>query len=212
VGLPLDFAPPSADETGAGIAARALATGAFVAAAHPQWYSLTERDLEALGQVDAIEVYNGVAIDHNDRADSWHITDVMLGRGLRYLTYAADDFHHMRNRNDFGRGWVWVKSESLEPAALLAALKAGHFYASTGPMIHDVQIEPGERVVVHCSPVDWLFVTGKGPVSVAEQGHGLMMAELSLKSFDSPYCRITVRDAQGGRAWTNPIWFDGRDG
>lgn len=93
VGLPLDFAKPHADETGPEIAARALATGAFVAAAHPQWYALTERDLDDLGQVDAIEIYNGVAIDHNDRADSWHITDIMLGRGKRYLTYAADDFH-----------------------------------------------------------------------------------------------------------------------
>src|SRR5690606_31982994 len=84
VGLPLDFAPPSDGEDGAGLAARARAAGAFVAAAHPQWYCLTERDLEALGPVDAIEVYNGVAIDHNDRADSWHITDIMLGRGRRY--------------------------------------------------------------------------------------------------------------------------------
>lgn len=208
VGLPLDFAPPAEGESGPELAARALATGAFVAAAHPQWYSLTERDLEALGVVDAIEVYNGVAIDHNDRPDSWHITDIMLGRGKRYRVCAADDFHFQSGRHDFARGWVWVKSERLEPDALLAALKAGDYYSSSGPQIHDVQVEPGRRAVVRCSPAEWVYATGRGPSSVAVQGHGMMEVELNLEKFTSPYCRFTVRDAHGGRAWTNPIWFE----
>jgi hypothetical protein len=209
VGLPLDFAPPAENEDGPAIAARALATGAFVAAAHPQWYALTERDLEALGPVHAIEVYNGVAIDHNDRADSWHITDIMLGRGVRYLAYAADDFHFIQGHDDFARGWVWVKSEANEPDALLAALRAGHFYSSTGPEIYDVELRAGAEAVVRCSPADWVFVTGKGPASVSVGGHGLTEVTLDLRKFNSPYARVTVRDALGGRAWTNPIWLDG---
>lgn len=208
VGLPMDFAIPGESESGPELAARAMAAGAFVAAAHPQWYALTERDLDALGPVHAIEVYNGVAIDHNDRADSWHITDIMLGRGQRYFACAADDFHFQSHRHDFARGWVWVKSERLEPDALLAALKAGHFYSSSGPQIHDVQVEPGRCVRVRCSPAEWIFATGKGPASVAAQGHGLMEVELDIERFNSPYLRITVRDAHGGRAWTNPIWFE----
>jgi histidinol phosphatase-like PHP family hydrolase len=58
VGLPFDFAQSHEGETGPELAARAMAAGAFVAAAHPQWYALTERDLEALGPVHAIEIYN----------------------------------------------------------------------------------------------------------------------------------------------------------
>jgi predicted metal-dependent phosphoesterase TrpH len=208
VGLPFDFAPPHEQETGPEIAARALATGAFVAAAHPNWYALTERDLEALGTVDAIEVYNGVAIDHNDHADSWHITDIMLGRGRRYLTYAADDFHGVRGRHDFMRGWVWVKAEENSPEALLKALKAGHFYSSTGPQIFDVQVQPGREVVVRCSPADWVMVTGKGPASVTANGHGVTEVVLDISKFKSDYGRVTVRDAMGGRAWSNPFWFD----
>ncbi len=208
VGLPQDFTPPRPDESGPEIAARARATGAFVAAAHPQWYSLTEADIVSLGEIDAIEVYNGVAIDHNDRSDSWHITDVLLGKGHRYLTYAADDFHFVAGHNDFACGWVWVKSEELTPAALLAALKAGSFYASTGPMIHDIQIRPGQEVVVCCSPAQGVFVTGRGPSSVSVLGHGLTEVVLDMRKFSSPYCRITVRDEHGDRAWSNPIWFD----
>jgi hypothetical protein len=207
-GLPLDFARPHEGETAAEIAARALATGAFVAAAHPQWYCLTERDLESLGPVHAIEVYNGVAIDHNDRAESWHITDIMLGRGHRYLAYAADDFHGVKNRHDFVRGWVWVKATENTPEALLDALKAGYFYSSTGPQIFDAEVRAGEEIVVRCSPADEIFVTGKGSSSVAAYGNGFIEATFDIRKFNSPYGRITVRDAQGGRAWTNPFWFD----
>jgi hypothetical protein len=210
VGLPLDFAAPEETETGPQIAARALAAGAFVAAAHPQWYTVTVEDILSLGTIDAIEVFNGVAVDYNDRYDSWHITDILLSRGHRYLICATDDFHGVPDRHDFCRGWVWVKSQSLEPDAVLQALKAGHFYSSTGPQIFDVHLQPGIEITVHCSPADRILVTGKGSSSVYVAQHGIEEATLSLQRFNSPYCRVTVRDSLGGRAWTNPIWFDNR--
>src|SRR5579862_2112627 len=49
VGLPLDFAHTPPDETGPEICARALEAGAFVAAAHPAWYGVTEADIRSLG-------------------------------------------------------------------------------------------------------------------------------------------------------------------
>jgi hypothetical protein len=210
VGLPFDFAPPAENETGPEIAARARATGAFVAAAHPQWYTLTEQDILSLGEIDAIEVYNGVADDGNDRADSWHITDILLGRGQRYLTYAADDYHHIETHHDFARGWVWVKAEALDPDGIMAALKAGSFYSSTGPMIHDVQVEPGKQVTVRCSPAERILVNGSGPGTVMQAGRGLTEVTLDIAKLTSAYLRVTVRDANGGRAWTNPFWFDGQ--
>lgn len=208
VGLPLDFAQPLPDEDGPALAQRAMQTGAFVAAAHPQWYSLTERDLEALGPVDAIEIFNGVSVDHNDRADSWHITDIMLGRGRRYWTYAADDFHGMGGRQDYERGWVWVKSASLEPEALVAALKAGHFYSSTGPQIFDVRFTSEKSILVRHSPAERVFVSGRGASVVAAVPAAAENTELDISKLKTPYVRITVRDRAGGRAWSNPIWLD----
>lgn len=207
VGLPLDFAPPLATESAAQLAQRARTAGAYVAAAHPRWYGLTERDLDSLGPVDAIEVFNGTAVDHNDNHDSWEIANIMLGRGRRYNVCATDDFHGKDERGDFGLGWVHVKSETLEPGALLAALKAGHYYSSTGPQIHDIQVTPGAAVRVRCSPANRIFLTGKASASRAVFGSGVTEAEFDLRNFDSPFCRITVRDDRGGRAWSNPIWL-----
>ncbi len=208
VGLPLDFAPPQNGESGPELAARAKAAGAFVGVAHPQWYTLTPEDIVSLGDVDAIEIFNGVAVDHNDRGDSWHIAEIMLGRGHRYFTYAADDCHFIPNHADFDRGWVMVKAETLEPDALLAALKAGHFYSSTGPQIYDVEVTDSRQVNVRCSPATRVWVTGSGPGAKTTEGHGMLEVTLDASGMKSPYLRVTVCDAQGGRAWTNPIWLD----
>jgi len=207
VGLPLDFAATQPDESGPALAARALATGAFVAAAHPGWYTLTEADVLSLGPVHAIETFNATSIDHNDRADSWYMLDLLLERGHRYFACATDDAHFNPARHDVMRGWVWVKSEALDPDALLVALKAGHFYSSTGPEIYDIRVYPGDKVVVRCSPASRIFVTGGNWESVYAYGNGITEAELSLAKFNSPFCRVTVRDINGLRAWSNPIWF-----
>src|SRR5262245_55880718 len=39
VGLPADFAPPTEEESGPELAARAAAAGAYVGLAHPAWYT-----------------------------------------------------------------------------------------------------------------------------------------------------------------------------
>lgn len=207
VGLPPDFAPPAADETGPQIAARALAAGAFVAAAHPQWYGLTEADILSLGPIHAVEVFNGTSVDHNDRADSWYMADLLYQHGHRYTACATDDTHFNPNRADFLLGWVWVKSESLSPEALLQALKAGDYYSSTGPQISDIEVT-GEKIVVRCSPAERVFVTGAGSRSESRHGPGIREAEFSLNRFRGSYFRVVVRDQWGRRAWSNPVWPD----
>ncbi|MCB0062103.1 MAG: CehA/McbA family metallohydrolase, partial [Caldilineaceae bacterium] len=207
VGLPLDFAPPVNDESGPAIAARALDAGAFVSMAHPSRCVLTEGDAVALGNVHAVEIYNAGSADENDRADSWPYLELLLGRGHQYFAHAADDFHNLPYRRDFAMGWVHVKAEALDPDTLLTALKSGHFYSSTGPQIHDIQVEPGKSLYVRCSPVESVFVTGTLARAARVHGLGITEAALDISKFTSPYCRVTVRDAQGRRAWSNPIWF-----
>jgi len=207
-GLPLDFARPVDNESGPDIARRAVETGAFVAIAHPNWYTLAEADAHALGDVHAVEIFNGVAVDANDKHDSWHLMDILSDQGQHYHAYAADDAHFGESFADFQRGWIHVKSETLEPDALVDALKSGHFYSSTGPQIHDVKFGSGGVLTVRCSPADRIFLTGKGSKSQRVWGNGINEAKFDLSPFDSPWCRVTVRDRAGGRAWTSPIWLE----
>ena len=61
---------------------------------------------------------------------------MLSNRGRRLSAYAADDAHFKERPDAFG-GWVQVRAESLDPVALLAALKAGHYYSSQGPTHRD---------------------------------------------------------------------------
>jgi hypothetical protein len=207
VGLPTDFQPTPPTENGTTLAGPALGAGAYVAVAHPYWYNLSENDICSLGPVHAVETWNGTAIDDSDRADGWYILDNLLARGSHYLACTTDDAHFDPKRSDALRAWAWVKAETLTPESILTALKNGDYYSSNGPQIHDIQVFPGEKIVVRSSPASRVFATGRGANFVSAYGVNMTQAELSLHDFTSPYCRVTVRDEQGRKAWSNPIWF-----
>jgi hypothetical protein len=206
VGLPLDFAPPHTDESGPELAHRATAAGAFLGIAHPAWYGVSPEDALTLDAAHAIEIFNTGHTADSDRGDGWYLADLLALRGCRLLAYAADDAHFGDRPDHFG-GWVHVRAESLDPDRLLAALKAGHFYSSTGPELHDVTIDDG-TIRIACSPARAIHVVGRGSVARYKLGEDLTGAVFPLDPFLNAYCRVTVTDAQGRRAWSNPIWFD----
>lgn len=202
-GLPLDFPPPLPDESGPQLAHRARAAGAFVGMAHPAASLLTAADAESLDAAHAVEVYNALSA-REDRGDSWHLTDVLLNRGHRLGAFAADDAHFQPQDPPGCAAWVQVRAGSLDPESLLAALRANHYYSSTGPELHDVRLD-GNHVTVRCSPVRKVLVTGGVPGAQVLKGEELTECSLPVAMFGHGYCRVTVEDATGGRAWTNPI-------
>ena len=176
-------------------------------AAHPQWHTMTDRDVAALGPIHAIEIFNASCADDNDSADSAYMLDMLLARGQRLTACATDDAHFVPNTHDRTAGWVMVRSETNDPEALLAALKAGDYYSSSGPEIYDLVVEPGKRLRLRCSPVDRIFLIG-GPAKYQTIGEqGITEAEFDLSSWTSPYARVLIRDDAGRKAWTNPVWF-----
>ena len=206
VGLPLDFEPTAATETGPALAARCLAAGAYVAIAHPAWYGLTIADGESIAGAHAVEVYNHTAAVRTDRADGCYLLDALLARGHRLNVCANDDAHFACE--DYFGGWVMVKSESLDPEALLAALKAGHSYASQGPEIHAIEVGATE-VSVTCSPAAAVMLLGRATASTVAFGPELTRAHLPLDTIaPGGYGRIVVTDAAGKHAWSNPFWRD----
>jgi hypothetical protein len=209
VGLPLDFAPTGARESGARLAARAREAGAYVAAAHPAWYDLTDRDVRALGAVAAIEIANTTCQGLNGRGDSIGYLDRLLRQGGDYHAIATDDAHFKPDRRDFAKNWVMVRSQPGSPAGLLAALHAGRFYSSQGPEIHDVQIVRSRKAVsvaVRTSPVRSVWLTGSGARSArVHSGKDITAAELDPATLEGGYARLTVCDGRGRKAWTNPF-------
>lgn len=215
VGLPFDFTPPNAPgfhpvegmESGPDIARRARDAGAFVAVAHPQWSGLTLADARTIEAAHAVEIYNHGCWAGCDRPDGWAINDLLLSEGRRLSAVATDDAHFYEP-DHFG-GWTMVKAEENDPDALVAALKAGHHYSTQGPEIRRVELTD-KAVVVECSAAVSVIVQGFGQAARAVHGLSMTRASVDLERFwKSPWIRVTVVDAAGRRAWSNPYWRDG---
>lgn len=214
VGLPADFAPSNSpdfqpipdQETGAEIAERARAAGAFVAIAHPEWSSLSDADARSITAAHSVEIYNHSCAVETDRPRGFTTLDRLSNEGRR-LTVCATDDAHFAGPDHFG-GWVMVKAETNTPEALLTALKAGHHYASQGPVIHNVTWED-DYVTVDSSAVVNVNVTGAGPGGVYEHGASMTHTRVNIgRLADSPWMRISVTDKAGNHAWLNPVWRD----
>lgn len=205
IGLPVDFARPNPDETAPEIAQRAADAGAFVGIVHPGWYGLTIDDAKTITAAHAVETYNHGSAIEVDRGEDWPFLDQLLNEGWRLSGFATDDAHLMTH--DWLGGWTMVHADDLDPDKLVESLKAGRYYSSQGPELHNVAIE-GDEIVVECSPASVISATGVGSRSKHEVGENLTQCRLPLDRFKDGYVRITVRDAENRKAWTNPIWFN----
>jgi len=199
-----DFAPVDGQESGPDIARRAREAGAFVAVAHPQWGGLTLGDGLSVEAAHAVEIYNHGCAVEAARGDGWHMADLMLSAGRKVTAIATDDAH-FASPDAFG-GWVMVKAESNDPDALLTALKAGQFYSTQGPELVDIRIGHGE-VVVESSAVERVIVQGHASAALCQTGHAMTRVRIILgRLTSSPWLRVTVMDASGRKAWSNPVW------
>ncbi|MEE9129105.1 MAG: hypothetical protein V3T84_03740 [Phycisphaerales bacterium] len=136
---------------------------------HPNYgHALTPEDVAAIKGERFFEVYNGHRGVITNGDENTPSTDMLwdIALTLRLTEYdlgllyglATDDSHHHHGHgrtSQPGRGWVWVKADKLTPNTIVAALRAGDFYASTGVTLKDygsndrtlwLEIKPQEGV------------------------------------------------------------------
>lgn len=122
---------------------------------HPNFgWSLTVEDLASIRGERFFEVYNGHRSVFNEgdatRPSTEELWDRALvlrlheGAGDGELLYgvATDDSHNHGVDDGVsitGRGWIMVRSETLNEDAIVKAMKAGQFYASSGVALRDVR-------------------------------------------------------------------------
>ena len=124
---------------------------------HPNFHwAVTPDDLAHVLGERFFEVYNGHRGVRN-YGDAAHfgteaIWDYVLTLRLSKLNgdvlygLATDDAHNYHKPNSTAnafRGWIWVRSEKLTPDAIVAAMQAGDFYASSGVRLEEVVRAPG---------------------------------------------------------------------
>jgi len=188
--------------------------------AHTYWSGLRTDQFEDCEALVGIEVYNAGCELEVGRGDSSLHWDEALERGRLLYAIAVDDSHHPGY--DSSLAWVWARCAERSQPAVLDALRAGRFYSSTGPTIHELELDDG-AVVVRCSPAASVTLyAGRrrgARVNAGRLGYqhsarvlernddGAIVAVRLERPRDTPYGRLEVAGATGGKAWTNPLWI-----
>lgn len=153
---------------------------------HPNFgWAVTAADLKKLEGERFFEVYNGHPLVHNhgdslrsgteemwDQVNSYYLTH---GKPVLY-GIAVDDAHHYQQfdstRANPGRGWIQVRSTTLSPDSLIAAMERGDFYASTGVRLSEVMFD-GQTLSIIIDPEEGANYTTKFiGVRKGEKGSG----------------------------------------
>ena len=192
--------------------------GAVVYVAHPYWTQLAIDDLAAQDRFVGLEVFNGSSELECGRGDSSVWWDELLGAGRRTFGIATDDQHYPLF--ELGTAWTMVRAAERSQRAVLDALRAGLAYFSQGPEIRSIE-RSSDGVVVECSPARSVLLQSEEELGIAVSiGHGgrrqgtviatdgqglITSVRFELPAPTVRYARVTVVDAQGRRAWSNPI-------
>lgn len=177
---------------------------------HPDWAHTDFSTLLAVEGCFAFEVWNTGSVKdvggHTDDA----IWDYCLERGKRIWAVAGDDTHHYGP--DFqicGTAGTMVVTDDFSCAGIVTALKEGHFYPTTGPMIHEMSVAEG---ILHMefTPASLVQICGGdrwGRSIYAKPGQVLTELKWEIRP-GMNYFRVKIFDDHGNMAWSQPVFLE----
>lgn len=193
---------------------------------HPNFrWSVTANDMAGLPDSTLFEVWNAHSGVNNlggtDSAGATALStealwDTLLTRGKLLFGVADDDAHAYRREQleDLwatrpGKAWVMVRADTLTEAAIVAGLRRGDFYASTGITLAEYEAD-ARGIRLRIAPPDARgddrrFTTrfiGRGGRVLAETTG--LEARYTVKG-DERYVRAVVMESNGRKAWTQPV-------
>jgi len=182
------------------------AQGCILIWAHPHWSGNTVAE-GVRYLFHGIEVYNcssQLAWGKGMGAFHW---DTALKQQPDLLGFAADDSHFIEEAPFETGGWIMVNAPELSNEAILASIRRGNFYSSTGPLFKSIAIEQRNRVVVETSPI--IHARLVGPRDRGKYKGALGREPMTDTHFRIPdewtFARLEIEDADGKVAWSNPL-------
>jgi hypothetical protein len=182
---------------------------------HPNFgWAITADEIRQVRNTRLFEIFNGHPMVNNlggggvpSLEDAW---DTILSSGVLLYGIAVDDAHTFKDPGNPdvaapGRGWVVVRAPALEARAILTAMEAGDFYASTGVELVDYETTPTSMSVA-------IKTTTFSKYRVQFIGRG---GRVLYEAHDSPaqytfrgdegYVRARVVESNGRMAWCQPV-------
>lgn len=196
--------------------ATAREDGYLVTLNHPVW---SMEDFSELFRYDgffSMEICNYSAFQSGLNEYNTCLYDMLLRRGRRVFAHSADDNHNEKgigNPGDdsFGGFTMFnLPDDVLTYEGVIAAMDAGDFYSSMGPVIRSLEIEDG-RAYITCSDAARIaMIYGAKTTRAAFPpaiGETIGQAEFEIPD-KAPYVRFTVTDSAGRHADTRGYFRD----
>ena len=155
-----------------------------------------------------LEIYNHCAQCENGSGYALAHWDGMLNYKPDFLGFATDDSHFLPDQQYWKGGWIMVNAAECSQQDILEGIRQGNFYATLGPEFKTIQYSEN-TVTVETSAATYVRLigprrTGKWIHTLGKEA--ICRAEFELPC-DWPYARLEIEDADGKRAWSNPLWF-----
>lgn len=182
----------------------AVSAGGFIILNHPNWQATFDHCPLALMKqwtgFTGIEIFNGVVDRLEGSPYAVNKWDQLLSSGVRAWGFANDDSH--APEGDCGLGWNCVYAADRSVDAIVRALQAGRFYASTGVTIREIEVT-GSQIRIATENADRI---------VALQQHGQRIGRVDAKEIEidvpdtAAYVRFTCWGPGESFAWTQPFF------
>lgn len=184
--------------------------GGLAVLCHPNWQADHDHYPRALltrlrGYL-GIEIYNAVLRRSTGAplaTDRW---DTLLTAGMRVWGFAHDDAHVDGDR---GLAWIMLHAPTCSREAILSALRAGRFYASTGLALTHVGVA-GATITVTAKGAHSIVAIGDEARRVAWATGDSLTVRLD-EGDPWTYVRFECRGAGEAMAWTQPFFIEASD-
>lgn len=183
----------------------------FAVLNHPSWQeAYAHWSQEALTRLEGyagIEIYNAVIERHPGAATATDRWDRLLSTGRRAWGYANDDTH---GPGEIAQGWNVVQVDERTPGAILEALAAGRFYASTGVHVRSIRASDGTVAVETGDAERIRLVSDHGVVqqTVDAPEATFALPDQLVHGSDHSYVRVECVGRAGEMAWTQPFFLE----
>lgn len=201
---------------------------------HPNFgYGINADDLKKLNGERFFEVYNGhPAVNnegneyHLDTESMWDLINIHYYNNDKPLLFgiATDDSHNYHQQStslsNTGRGWVMVKTKSLETNNIITQMEAGNFYSSSGIYLKslvsdnkgisiEIDPEPNIEYGIHFigykkgddNTKNFKSIEGKKAKYIFEKDDVFVRVKIvSTALMPNPY-----KDGETKKAWTQPL-------
>ncbi len=196
--------------------ATAREDGYLVTLNHPVW---SMEDFSELFRYDgyfSMEICNYSSFRAGLNEYNTCLYDMLLRRGRRVFAHSTDDNHNeigpdKPGDDSFGGFTMFnLPDDELTYDGVIAAMDAGDFYSSMGPLIHTLEIRDGHAFLTCSDAARIAMIYGAKTTRAVfpdEVGGTVNCAEFKIPP-KAPYVRFTVTDAYGRHADTRGYFRD----